>query len=894
MFGRKRSSAAVTVTDLTPSQAQAVEHDLGPLLVLAGPGSGKTRVITRRIARLVERGVPSRQILAITFTNKAAREMADRLARLLPGERVWVTTFHKFCARILRERGSVIGLQPNFSIFDTSDQQQLLRQVLHDEDLDTTHFPPSKVGWQISQAKNELITPEQFSQRYEEHVGNHLQAVVARVYPKYQQRLLAANAVDFDDLLVHVAVLLQEHAALREQLDQRFRYILVDEYQDTNRAQYQIVAALSQRHPNLCATGDPDQSIYGWRGAQIENILRFERDFPEVTVIRLEENFRSSPEILKAADELIARNRRRKPKVLKATHPPAGPVRLWLHTDGREEAAAIAGEMRHLVDEAGLRWSDFAVFYRVNALSRTLETALAAERVPYQVAAGVAFYERTEIKDLLAYLRLIENPADRIAFLRVVNTPTRGIGKSSVDRLMRRADRDGIGLLEAARQADQVPELTRRAALALMQFARLIDDLARTVGRPIAELLSDVLARTGYGRGHEGVLTSEDQLQLNENVQELLTAARQYDLQNGEEGFLGGFLESASLAQDLDAVDTDRGAVTLMTLHAAKGLEFPHVYVIGVEQNLLPHERAIRDYDPEQIEEERRLLFVGITRAERQLTLSHTVRREMHGRSVSTIRSMFLDEMTLFETDGSRWRSEPFQPIERGELVPSRAQWKATDAAAEAAVPLPEPLSKPMSSATGTSGASASSTSASSTSGISESAAKSPRPRSANVQAAVSSMAGLAARLTTGAALLSSRQEQRVEPAGADSAAAAGEVSPPNETPTAESSHGDGEPTHPAGLTGSPRSKPSDVFAAVSAKASASTPVDDGPLSLGKWVRHPKYGVGQVTEQSSGSSRHRVITVQFAEPRRQEQFIVSKCPLVPLDEDADVHGHEPP
>jgi DNA helicase-2/ATP-dependent DNA helicase PcrA len=637
----------VAAADLTPSQFAAVEHFTGPLLVLAGPGSGKTRVITRRIARLIDRGVSPRDILAITFTNKASREMAERVEKLLPGQRVWVTTFHKFCARLLREYGGAVSIGPNFSIFDTGDQQQLIKQVLHDENVDATHFPPAKIGWQISQAKNELITPEQFVARYEERVGNHLEAIVARVYPKYQQRLLDANAVDFDDLLVHVAVMLEREPDLRMELDQRFRFILVDEYQDTNRAQYQIVAALSQIEPNLCATGDPDQSIYGWRGAQIENILRFERDFPQVSVIRLEDNFRSTPEILRAADRLIAHNKRRKPKLLRTDNASGEPVELRTYLDGRQEADAIAAEIRELVASGERRWSDFAIFYRVNALSRSLETALARAKVPHQVAAGVAFYDRSEVKDLLGYLRLIENPRDRIAFLRVVNTPTRGIGKTTVDRLSKWADEYHVPLLEASRSAGQITGLSKRAATALAQFAELIEQLTAKATGSVAELLREVLARTGYGRIDDVSLASEDELQRRGNIDELLSAARLYDEQSGDEASLSGFLETASLAQDLDAVETDLGAVTLMTLHAAKGLEFPNVYIVGVEQNLIPHERSLRTYDDREIEEERRLLFVGITRAEDKLVLTQTVRREMHGRELSTIPSDFLGELQL-------------------------------------------------------------------------------------------------------------------------------------------------------------------------------------------------------------------------------------------------------
>ena len=639
--------------DLTPSQRAAVEHFRGPLLVLAGPGSGKTRVITRRIARLIERGVRPWEILAITFTNKAARAMSDRVQALLPGKRIWVSTFHSFCARMLRDHGRSVGLQPNFSIYDTSDQQQIIKQVLSDQNLDAAHFPANKIGARISHAKNELLTPELYVARYGEGIGTHLEAVVAKVYPAYQKRLLAANAVDFDDLLGHVARLLAENEELRSELDQRFRFILVDEYQDTNKAQYQIVAALSQIEPNLCATGDPDQSIYGWRGARIENILRFEQEFPDVTMIRLEENFRSTPEILQTADALISHNVQRKPKRLKTDNASGEQVELRLHRDGQDEANGIANEIAALVEAGERQWKDFAIFYRVNALSRSLETALARQKISYQIAGGVAFYERAEIKDLLGYLRLIENPQDRVAFMRVVNTPTRGIGKSSLDKLVRWADGTGTVLLDAARQPGAVPDLPKKAAVQLRAFAGLIDELAQSSAGLVEALLKLVLRRTGYLRQFESS-PDEDDMQRLGNIDELVSAARQYDEQEAKTeqgGSLGGFLETASLAQDIDSLDESTGAVMLMTLHAAKGLEFPVVYVIGVEQNLIPHERSLRENDIRQLEEERRLLFVGITRAEEKLVLTHTQRREIHGRSLSTIPSDFLQELNLKHRD---------------------------------------------------------------------------------------------------------------------------------------------------------------------------------------------------------------------------------------------------
>ena len=679
--------------DLTESQRAAVEHFEGPLLVVAGPGSGKTRVITQRIARLIDRGVHPQEILAITFTNKAARVMSERVQEVLPRSFVWVSTFHRFCAKILREHASVVGLKPNFSIYDVSDQLALMKTVLHDLDFDATHFPPAKLLGRISKAKNDLVTTEQYSLRHASSIGNHLDAVVARAYPEYQKRLLEANAVDFDDLLIHVARMLADHEELRGALDERFRFILVDEYQDTNRAQYQIVAALSQREPNLCVTGDPDQSIYGWRGAQIENILRFERDFPRVSIIRLEENFRSTPEILAAADELIRHNVQRKAKRLISTRPSGKPVELRLHVDGQDEASSIAAEIQSKVKAGERQWSDFGVFYRVNSLSRTIETALSRLKIPYQVAGGLAFYERAEIKDVLAYLRLIENPSDRIAFMRIVNTPTRGIGKSSLDRLVQWADGSGLDLLSAARVSERVPNLPKKAAVSLRAFAALIDELSDFAANPFGEqadstefdfsdeeslhadeqssasgpvesIMKTVLERTGYYRQYEGML-DEDEMQRKSNVDELVSSAMLFDRQLAEQeqvATLGGFLETASLAQDVDSLDDDSGTVTLMTLHAAKGLEFPEVYIVGVEQNLLPHERSIRENDKQSLEEERRLLFVGITRAKEKLVLSHTQRREMHGRTLSTITSDFLQELRVERRDctGTTMIMEPY------------------------------------------------------------------------------------------------------------------------------------------------------------------------------------------------------------------------------------------
>ncbi len=639
--------------DLTAAQTKAVLHRDGPLLVLAGPGSGKTRVVTRRIAALIEQGVPPQQIVAITFTNKAAREMQERVAELLQDDRVWISTFHRFCARLLRRHAQSVGLASNFTILDPTDQKQVMRRILSDLDFDSVHFPPEKVLWRISAAKNDLVTPEQYSARFQEIVADHWQAVVEKAYPVYQQTLLAANTVDFDDLLLHVAVLLEEQEELCLSLSERFRYVLVDEYQDTNRAQYQIAAGLASSHGNLCVTGDPDQSIYGWRGARIENILRFERDFPNATVVRLEENFRSTSAILRSADQLIANNSRRKSKRLFSHLGEGEPVRIWRYPSAEIEAEETARWITRLVQSGARRYSDFAICYRINSLSRQMELALVRHRIPFQIASGFAFYDRAEVKDLLAYLRLISNPSDQAAFSRVVNTPLRGLGKTSQDRLIRWASEHGLGFLEAAVRASEVPRLSRRAALGFRRFAEMIDRFSLADSGSVAGLLEKVIAETRLASAWVGSPSETDQQRL-ANIEELVAMARTYDAYAGDEKSLEGFLEQTSLVNETDSLDPAAGQVTLLTLHSAKGLEFPCVRIIGVEQGLIPHDRSIGgDADPHELEEERRLLFVGMTRAQELLHLSFADRRALHGRERLSIPSPFLREFDaeLVEVD---------------------------------------------------------------------------------------------------------------------------------------------------------------------------------------------------------------------------------------------------
>lgn len=633
--------------DLTAEQWQAVEHFEGPLMVLAGPGSGKTRVITRRIARLVQRGVAPHHILAITFTNKAANEMAARVNQLLPGTRVWVSTFHRFCASLLRRNAAQIGLRPNFTILDQSDQTQFLKTIMSDLEHDIVKYPPGTIAAQIGRAKNRLELPDDFKVANEEGYADPLTATVAKVYPAYQRALLEANSVDFDDLLLHVAVLLHEQPDLREQLDRRFEFVLVDEFQDTNLVQYQIVKALSADYRNICATGDPDQSIYGWRGAEIENILRFEADFQGTTQIRLEHNFRSTQSILAAADRLIVHNTLRKHKQLITNNGPGEPVQFWEFEDADAEADSIARYMMREVDEGRRTWSDFAILFRVNSISRRLERACVRYRIPHQVASGVAFYERAEIKDMLAYLKLIVNPLDVTAFRRIVNTPVRNIGKQTQAKIMRWSASEGIDLLEACRVADRIPALSKKGAASAKQFARMMTEFSLADTGSVEGLLRKVVEKTRYTYGWDNAHADEDDVQRLANVNELIAAASSYDQSVEGESSLEGFLEESTLVADLDSLDPQAGKVSLLTLHSAKGLEFPVVTIVGLEDNLLPHERALRSNNRRDLEEERRLLFVGVTRAKSQLNLTRAVRREIRGKLEFTIPSVFIRELAL-------------------------------------------------------------------------------------------------------------------------------------------------------------------------------------------------------------------------------------------------------
>ncbi len=646
---------------LTPVQREAVEHLDGPMLVLAGPGSGKTRVVTHRVANLLRHGVSARNVLALTFTNKAANEMRRRVEELAPGEPVWVSTFHRFCARLLRKYARLVGLEENYTIYDTSDSRHALSRTLDEVCSNLLHFTPDQVAAAISKAKNQLITPE----HYVAKPGHALGEIVQRVYPFYQARLLNSSAVDFDDLLMHVANLLRENPETRAALDAQFQYILVDEYQDTNLAQYMIIRGLSIDHPNLAVTGDPDQSIYGWRGAQLSNILDFEKDYPAVRVVRLERNYRSTKSILRVADQLISHNLKRKPKALFTENDEGSPVSLVFYPNQKAEAETIAFKIATDVRSGKRRARDFAIFYRTNALSRALEFALREQGLPYQMVQGVEFFHRREVKDLLAYLQILNNPRDDVALQRIINAPARDIGKKTVEKLREFATSKGLTLLEGARRAGSIESLSKRSALAVAKFVAMLDRVGTLVAAPVEEIIGHVLKESRYREQFEHSELEED-LDRIANIDELVTAAREYDERDLAQQGLEGFLEQSSLVNDTDGWEEENDRVTMMTMHAAKGLEFPVVYIVAIEEGLLPHERSKNS--PDQLEEERRLLFVGITRAEEELNLSLARYREFRGQRRMTVPSQFLwelprDEMQIVEPgQAANWdNSDPHE-----------------------------------------------------------------------------------------------------------------------------------------------------------------------------------------------------------------------------------------
>ena len=648
---------------LNDSQREAVTHIDGPMLVLAGPGSGKTRVVTHRVAWLLQNGVKDYNIAALTFTNKAADEMKTRLQALAPGSKVWIGTFHRFCAYLLRYYATYVGLQENYAIYDSDESKKLLEEVVSKDSL-PNGVDIQKIASAISWAKNGLVSADDYCAKE----GSMLGKIVEEAYPAYQRALKQANAVDFDDLLFHVATLLKTQPEIRKNLDYRFKYILVDEYQDTNLVQYAIARALSIDYPNLAVTGDPDQSIYGWRGANINNILNFEQDFEGAKVVRLEQNYRSAKSILRLADHLIKHNLYRKDKNLYTDNAEGDLPRIVINFDQDEEAEMIAAEIAAEIAAGKRRPRDYAIFYRMNALSRNLEYALRRYGVPFQLVRGLEFFNRKEIKDVCSYLQLAYNPNDVISFKRVVNLPSRGIGRITLEKLEQYATFRGISLFESARNANEVAGISPRVRRAVASFVELIDKLRASfdAGDDLEVALGVLLKETQYVEYlRETAKTEEDEQRL-ANIQELLSAAREFDSDFAQiasedsplarEGTaapkrdkLGAFLEQIALVNDVDAWESNDDRVSLMTLHAAKGLEFPVVYLIALEDGVLPHERS--SHDKRQLEEERRLLFVGITRAKEELRISRTRYREFRGSYNPSLASRFIFEFHNSDCD---------------------------------------------------------------------------------------------------------------------------------------------------------------------------------------------------------------------------------------------------
>ena len=637
------------LADLNPAQREAVLATEGPVLVVAGAGSGKTRVLTYRIAHLVSAvGVKPQEILAITFTNKAAGEMRERLEGVLGGiaRTMWVMTFHSACGRILRTEAPKLGYRSNFTIYDQADQVRVVKLCLEELERDPKRFVPRGIHSQISNAKNLLITPDDYKAR----VSSFYDQTVADVYELYQGRLFASNAVDFDDLLMLTVQVLERFPEARKRWQKAFRYVLVDEYQDTNHAQYRLLQLLAGEHQNVFAVGDPDQSIYAFRGADIRNIMEFERDFGGAKQIALEQNYRSTNAILRAANAVISENRERKPKNLWSELGEGDPIRVIEVEDEHAEARFVAAEIAGLVDE-GFAGSEIAIFYRTNAQSRVLEDVLVRQDIPYQVIGGPKFYERAEIKDAIAYLQVIDNPSDAISLTRIANRPRRGIGDASLARLRAYADAHGLSLWEALEHPEEAG-CGGAPLKAIDRFRTLMQSsMSGALELPVPELLERVLDQSGYLESLEAERTIEAQGR-SENLMELVGVAREYQ-ESAESPSLSEFLQQISLFSDQDAIEEERSLVTLMTLHNAKGLEFRAVFLIGMEEGVFPHSRSIEE---QGLEEERRLCYVGLTRAQERLVLTHAAARSLWGSRGYNLPSRFLDELPQEEIDRDRLR----------------------------------------------------------------------------------------------------------------------------------------------------------------------------------------------------------------------------------------------
>lgn len=629
---------------LNAMQQKAVIHKEGPLLLLAGAGSGKTRVLTHRIAYLIQEGVKPWNILAITFTNKAAKEMRERVNSIIENgaEDVWVSTFHSMCVRMLRRDIEKIGYDKSFTIYDSSDQERLVKECLTTLNYSDKLFTPKGVLAEISSFKNELITYKQYEKQSE---SDFRQSKVAKIYTMYQNKLRSNNALDFDDLIFKTIDLFKEVPQVLESYQEKFKYIMVDEYQDTNTAQYQLVRLLADKYQNLCVVGDDDQSIYGWRGANIRNILDFEKDFPGAKTIKLEQNYRSTQNILDAANAVIGNNKGRKSKALWTQNVEGSGLEVIKTANQYEEGVFVADEIKRLVKKGDKRYSDFALLYRTNAQSRVLEEKLVQASIPYRLLGGTRFYDRKEIKDIMSYLKALNNPADDLTIKRIINVPKRGIGDTTINKVADIAYEQEVDFFKVLTMADQISELGR-SAKKLKEFANFIGALSYQVNENgVDELVELVMERTGYVRELELEATEEAKGRI-ENLKELVSKATEYQ-KAAEEPSLAGFLEEVALVADIDNYEQEADTVVLMTLHSAKGLEFPYVFMTGMEEGVFPSYRSMISGNPNDVEEERRLCYVGITRAREQLYLLHAQSRMLNGNTQYNQPSRFLREIPV-------------------------------------------------------------------------------------------------------------------------------------------------------------------------------------------------------------------------------------------------------
>lgn len=626
---------------LNPQQAEAVINTEGPMLIMAGAGSGKTKVLTCRVANLLQKGVRPYRILAITFTNKAAAEMRERVNNMSgpAAKDVWLFTFHAFCARFLRmEIDKLPGYGGNFAIYDTADSQNLIKQILKEMNLDDKRFQPSGILSRISNAKNALQDAEAFARQ----AGDFYEQKVADIYSRYEQKLQLNNALDFDDLLMLSIKLLQENKEVREKYQDRFDYLLVDEYQDTNHAQYLLTKFLAAKHRNICVVGDADQSIYGWRGADIQNILDFEKDYPDAKVIKLEQNYRSTQIILDAANAVIENNTGRKPKNLWTENKSGADIIYFQAVDERDEARFVIEQLQNLQRTENKKLGDMAILYRTNTQSRIFEEMLIKSGISYNMVGGLKFYERKEIKDIIAYLRVIFNPADSLSLLRIINVPKRGIGDASLAKIQAYAAGNNVSLFEAVSNAAAIDGLSSRFVSKLDDLAGIIFELMNLANEaPVEDLIDRVLRDTGYLEELENERTPQAQSRI-DNLHELISVAQEFAASE-EENNLENFLAHVALVSDIDDTELGEDAITLMTLHSSKGLEFPVVFLVGMEEGLFPHARTLMDET--EIEEERRLCYVGITRAKEKLFLSSTKMRTIYGNTVTYPPSRFLQEI---------------------------------------------------------------------------------------------------------------------------------------------------------------------------------------------------------------------------------------------------------